>query len=136
MPDFYLQPPKPDNNNKKIVWLIILGIIVLILLFAYNAKNKSITTLLPEEFPEAKIGQKFMLLEDEKGNKVLSFYEEKHKCNWVDCSHFGEIMDQHNFISRWGYEPDTDGYYTELTHFMNPDWTYEQCEEYVFTGVE
>ena len=24
MPDFYYQPPKPDNNSKKIVWQIII----------------------------------------------------------------------------------------------------------------
>ena len=48
MPDFYYQPPKPDNNSKKIVWLIILGITVIVLLFAYNARIKFVTTLLPE----------------------------------------------------------------------------------------
>lgn len=45
MPDFYYQPPKPDNNSKKIVWLIILGITVIVLLFAYNARIKFVTTL-------------------------------------------------------------------------------------------
>ena len=45
-------------------------------------------------------------------------------------------MNIDNFTSTWGYEPDTDGYYTELTHFINPNWTYEQCEDYVFSGVE
>ena len=30
-------------------------------------------------------------------------------------------MNIDNFTSTWGYEPDTDGYYTELTHFMNPN---------------
>lgn len=40
MPDFYYQPPEPDNNSKKIVWLIILGITVIVLLFAYNARIK------------------------------------------------------------------------------------------------
>lgn len=134
MPNFYLQPQKPNNNN--IIWIAILGITVLVLLFAYIAKNRFVTTLLPEEFNEAKIGQKFMLLEDEKGNKILSYYQEVHNCDWEDCSHFNEIIDQDNFISKWGYEPDTDGYYVELTHFMNPDWTYEQCEDYVFSGVE
>ena len=108
MPDFYYQPPKPDNNNKKIVWLIILGITVIVLLFAYNARIKFVTTLLPET----------------------------HTCNWEDCQQQDKIMNKHNFTSTWGYEPDTDGYYTELTHFMNPNWTYEQCEDYVFSGVE
>ena len=92
MPDFYYQPPKPDNNSKKIVWLIILGITVIVLLFAYNARIK-----------------------------------------WEDCQQQDKIMNKHNFTSTWGYEPDTDGYYTELTHFINPNWTYEQCEDYVFS---
>ena len=109
MPDFYYQPPKPDNNNKKIVWLIILGITVLVLLlFTYNARIKFVTTLLPET----------------------------HTCNWEGCQQQDKIMNIDNFTSTWGYEPDTDGYYTELTHFMNPNWTYEKCEDYVMSGVE
>ena len=103
MPDFYLQPQKPDNNN--IIWKIILGIIVLILLlFTYNVKNKFISTLLPEI----------------------------HKCNWEDCDHQGEIKNQYAFISKWGYEEMTDRYLVELTHFLNPSWEYEECEDYIF----
>ena len=105
MPDFYYQPPKPDNNSKKIVWLIILGITVIVLLFAYNARIKFVTTLLPET----------------------------HTCNWEDCQQQDKIMNIDNFTSTWKYEPDTDSYYTELTHFMNPSWTYEECEDYVFS---
>lgn len=105
MPDFYYQPPKPDNNSKKIVWLIILGITVLVLLFAYNARIKFVTTLLPET----------------------------HTCNWDYCPHKGKLMISSNFISYWGYEEDTDGYLCEYTHFMNPYWTYEECEDYIFS---
>ena len=108
MPDFYYQPPKPDNNNKKIVWLIILGIIVIVLLFAYNARIKFITTLLPET----------------------------HTCNWKDCNYQNKSVTVDNFKSTWGYEEPTDGFYIELTHIAQPHWTYEQCEEYVMSGVE
>lgn len=61
-----------------------------------------------------------------------------HYCDWGDCPHQGENMDQHNFISKWkgGYDELTDGWCVEMTHFMNPTWTYEQCEDYVFSGVE
>lgn len=56
----------------------------------------------------------------------------KHYCNWVDCEYQGEVISKDNFTSKWGYIPESDGYVVELTHFMNPKWTYEQCEEYVF----
>ena len=59
-----------------------------------------------------------------------------HYCNWVDCSHQGEVMKETKFISEWGFEESTDGWCVELTHFMNPEMTYEQCEKYVFSGVE
>ena len=57
----------------------------------------------------------------------------KHYCNWEDCGHQGEILNQWTFSSEWGYEKDTDGYLCEYTHFMNPSWTYEECEDYVFS---
>ena len=56
----------------------------------------------------------------------------KYYCNWVDCEYQGEVISKDNFTSKWGYIPESDGYVVELTHFMNPKWTYEQCEEYVF----
>ena len=59
-----------------------------------------------------------------------------HKCDWEDCDQQGEVIDQLQFKSQWGYEEHTDGFYVELTHFVNPTWTYEQCEQYVFSGVE
>lgn len=64
--------------------------------------------------------------------------EERHYCNWEDCPHVGKIMDQHTFNSIWagGYVEGTDGFYVELTHFMQPTWSYEQCEDYVMSGVE
>ena len=60
---------------------------------------------------------------------MLSFL---HICNWEDCTHQYELMTNTNFISDWGYEKDTDGYLCEYTHFMNPSWTYEECEDYIF----
>lgn len=59
-----------------------------------------------------------------------------HACNWEDCDLTGQEMNHHTFKSTWGYEEMTDGYLVELTHFMNPEMTYEQCEDYVFAGVE
>ena len=60
----------------------------------------------------------------------------QHQCNWEDCNHQGELMDSRFFVSYWGYENETDGFYTELTHFMNPEMTYEEVEDYVMSGVE
>lgn len=60
----------------------------------------------------------------------------KHYCDWEDCGHQGEVVDQNNFVSYWEYEEFTDGWCVEMTHFMNPEMTYEECEAYVFSGVE
>lgn len=59
-----------------------------------------------------------------------------HKCNWEDCEHIGEVMNPDKFTSHWGCEEMTDCYLVELTHFMNPEMSYEMCEEYVQSGVE
>ena len=64
---------------------------------------------------------------------LLLFYSKIHQCNWNYCPHKGKLMISSNFISYWGYEEDTDGYLCEYTHFMNPSWTYEECEDYVFS---
>ena len=64
---------------------------------------------------------------------LLLFYSKIHQCNWDYCPHKGKLMISSNFISYWGYEEDTDGYLYEYTHFMNPSWTYEECEDYVFS---
>lgn len=67
---------------------------------------------------------------------VMSVTSNKHRCNWEDCDHYGQEMDQHQFVSQWGYDEMTDGWCVEMTHFMSPELTYEQCEDYVFSGVE
>lgn len=67
---------------------------------------------------------------------VYYYNDNKHRCYWEDCGHYGQVMNQHQFVSQWGYEELTDGWCVEMTHFMNPDWTYEQCEDYVFAGIE
>ena len=59
-----------------------------------------------------------------------------HKCNWENCSHYNKSVNVQTFSPEWGYEKDTDGYYIEITHIAQPTWSYKQCEEYVFTGVE
>ena len=59
-----------------------------------------------------------------------------HTCNWENCSHYNKSVNVQTFSPEWGYEKDTDGYYIEITHIAQPTWTYEQCEQYVFTGVE
>ena len=64
---------------------------------------------------------------------LLLFYSKIHQCNWDYCPHKGKLIISSNFISYWGYEEDTDGYLCEYTHFMNPAWTYEECEDYVFS---
>lgn len=59
-----------------------------------------------------------------------------HQCNWEDCELVGQEMNQYNFKSTWGCEEMSDCYLVEITHFMNPEMTYEQCETYVMSGVE
>ena len=59
-----------------------------------------------------------------------------HQCSWEDCVYEGQEMDQSQFTSNWGDEEGTDSFYVELTHFMHPEMTHEQCEDYVFSGVE
>lgn len=59
-----------------------------------------------------------------------------HQCDWEDCELVGLEMDQHKFVSKWGAEEMTDAWCVEITHFINPELTYEQCEDYVFSGVE
>lgn len=53
-----------------------------------------------------------------------------HCCNWEGCRQTGRTT----FIP--SYEPDTDGYYWELTHFEHPAWTNDQVEQYVFSSVK
>ena len=60
----------------------------------------------------------------------------KHYCTWEDCEHQGEEMDQWKFVSQWGHEEMTDEWCVEMTHFMDPHMTYEECEAYVSSGVE
>lgn len=59
-----------------------------------------------------------------------------HTCNWEDCDHQGEVINQWLFVSQWGYEEMTDGWCVEMTHFMDPQLSYEECDAYVMSGVE
>lgn len=55
-----------------------------------------------------------------------------HFCNWEDCTHNYEYKSFSNFKSAYNAEEYSDLYLIELTHFLNPSWTYEKCEDYVF----
>lgn len=67
---------------------------------------------------------------------VIYLSIDKHHCNWDDCEHQGEILNQWTFSSEWEAEEYSDLWCIEFTHFMNPEMTYEECEQYVFSGVE
>lgn len=67
---------------------------------------------------------------------VIYLSIDKHYCNWNDCDHQGRILNQWLFSSEWGAEEYSDTWCIEFTHFMNPEMTYEECEEYVFSGIE
>ena len=60
---------------------------------------------------------------------ILSFL---HICNWEDCTHNFELRLEDNFVSAYGFEDNSDLYLIELTHFLNPSWKYEECEDYIF----
>ena len=60
---------------------------------------------------------------------MLSFL---HICNWEDCTHNFELKLEDNFVSAYGFEDNSDLYLIELTHFLNPSWKYEECEDYIF----
>ena len=62
---------------------------------------------------------------------ILSFL---HICNWEDCTHNFELRLEDNFVSAYGFEDNSDLYLIELTHFLNPSWKYEECEDYVFNN--
>ena len=60
---------------------------------------------------------------------VLSLF---HICNWEDCTHNFVLRLEDNFVSAYGFEDNSDLYLIELTHFLNPSWKYEECEDYIF----
>ena len=51
----------------------------------------------------------------------------RHFCKMEDCRIYGFKT----FSSE--FEEGSDGYYFELTHWNHPEWTYEECEDYVFS---
>ena len=65
---------------------------------------------------------------------IISMYISSllHFCNWEDCTHNFEYKSFNNFESAYNAEEYSDLYLIELTHFLNPSWTYEECEDYVF----
>ena len=100
------QPNKPNKHDIASVLAIIF--ILVVVLFYSTMKSNTLEATLPKA----------------------------HYCTWVDCDHQGEALDQYNFVSYWGYEEMTDGWCVEMTHFMDPQLSYEECEAYVFSGVE
>lgn len=54
-----------------------------------------------------------------------------HYCTWEDCEHAGKST----FKSNWagGYNEFTDGWCVEKTHFYNPSFSYEKCEQIIFS---
>ena len=57
-----------------------------------------------------------------------------HICNWEDCTHNFEYKSENNFKSAYNAEEYSDLYLIELTHFLNPSWEYEECEDYIFNN--
>lgn len=66
---------------------------------------------------------------------VVILKDRYHICTWEDCPYQFGLRDQHSFNSK-SYEELTDGWAIEMTHYINPDWTYAQCKEYVSQGYE
>ena len=66
---------------------------------------------------------------------IISMYISSllHFCNWEDCTHNYEYKSISNFKSAYNAEEYSDLYLIELTHFLNPSWKYEECEDYVFS---
>ena len=56
-----------------------------------------------------------------------------HFCDWEDCTHNYEYKSVSNFKSAYNAKEYSDLYLIELTHFLYPSWTYEKCEDYVFS---
>ena len=118
--------------------LLSFGTLVTLIVERYSILQDTpkIEVILPEGADSAKAGDKFVVDIVSKGKIYLEF--DKHYCDWEDCSHQGEVRNQMNFKSKWngGYAVLTDGWCVEMTHFINPTWSYQQCEDYVMSGVE
>ena len=56
-----------------------------------------------------------------------------HICTWEDCTHNFEYKSKNSFVSAYGFKYNSDLYFIELTHFLNPSWEYEECEDYAFS---
>lgn len=137
--EYYMPDPNPNPNFNRRKLATILAIIIIATVFYMLfscTPNTTQQVVLPKETSLVKAGDK--LIVDIVTDKEIVLTYDNHYCDWIDCPHQGEYMDQHKFISKWdgGYEKLTDSWSIELVHFMNPEWTYEQCEEYVMSGVE
>lgn len=63
---------------------------------------------------------------------LIYIFSSFHICTWEDCTHNFEYKSESNFVSSYGFKNNSDLYLIELTHFLNPFWEYEKCEDYVF----
>lgn len=119
-------------NMLLIIVVLLLGSVI-----TYEIHKSNETEIeLPEEIALAVPGDKLMVTWNADNKVIIEYDMQYHVCNWEDCEHKGELMNAERFVSLWGYEEDTDGYLVELTHYMNPEMTYEQTEAYVFSGME
>ena len=57
-----------------------------------------------------------------------------HICICEDFTHNFEYKSENSFVSAYGFKQNSDLYLIELTHFLNPSWEYEECEDYVFNN--
>lgn len=62
-----------------------------------------------------------------QSHKVDSTYVED-----TNTSKFTQTIDGVHFVSPSGAEPGTDTYTIELIKANNPDWTWEQCEKFMW----
>lgn len=60
-----------------------------------------------------------------QSHKVDSTYVE-------DINRFTQTIDGVHFVSPSGAEPGTDTYTIELIKANNPDWTWEECEKFMW----
>lgn len=107
------------------------------------ASNLDVEVVLPEEYTEITTQDTLIGYYNKRQNILyIAFNNSRnktitinsHSCNWEDCDHQGEVMKESSFTSHWGYQPSTDGYCVELTHFLHPNLTYEQCEDTILTN--
>lgn len=58
-----------------------------------------------------------------------------HECPYKMCPYKGmpeySVLSE-DFLFKCECEEGSDCYYLDIIHFKNPNWTYDQCEDYLF----